>query len=106
MYLKKNQQCGFPGTKNSLFMVYRLADMQRISVSNIPLQKDGNIHISLYLQAFSRMAIFNFTDFPKAQLYEPIGPMKLEMSSDWVGGIRAAKSIPRMVNLASQNYPR
>lgn len=85
-------------------MVYRLADMQRIHVSNIHLQKGRNIHISLYLQAFSRMAIFNFTDFPKAQLQEPIGPMKLKMSSDWFGGIRATKSIQRTVNLASLNY--
>lgn len=85
-------------------MVYRLADMQRICVSNTPLQKYRNIDISLYLQAFSRMAIFNFTDFPKAQLHEPIGPMKLKMSSDWFVGIRATESIHRMVNLASLNY--
>lgn len=85
-------------------MVYRLADMQRICVSNISLQKDRNMHISLYLQPFSRMAIFNFTDFPEAQLHEPNGPMKLKMSSDWFGGIRATKSIHRTVNLASLNY--
>lgn len=75
-------------------MVYGLADMQRICVSNISLQKDRNIHISLYFQAFSRMAIFNFTGFPKAQLHEPIGPMKLKMSSDRFRGIRATKSMP------------
>lgn len=78
--------------------------MQRICVSNISLQKGRDIHISLYLQAFSRMAIFNFTDFPKAQLHEPIGSMKLKMSSDWFEGIRATKSIHRMVNLASLNF--
>lgn len=76
--------------------------MQRICVSNISLQKSRNIHVSLYLQAFSKMAIFNFTDFPKAQLHEPIASMKLKMSSDWFEGIRATKRIHGIVNLASE----
>lgn len=85
-------------------MAYRLVDMQRICVSNISLQKDKKIYISLYLQGLGRMAIFNFTGFPNAQLHEPIGLMKLKMSSDWFGGIRATKSRHWMVNLPSLNY--
>lgn len=90
--------------KNSLFMAYRLVDMQRICVSNVSLLKDRNIYISLYLQALGRMAIFNFTGFPNAQLHEPIGSMKLKTSSDWFGGIRATKSSHRMVNSPSLSY--
>lgn len=100
----KNPESLIPWNKNSLFMVYRLANMQRICVSNISLQQGRNIHISLYLQAFTRMAIFNFTHFPKAHLHEPLGSMILKMSSDWFERIRSTKKIHRMLNLASLNY--
>lgn len=48
-------------------------------------------HVSLHLQAFRRMTIFNFTGFPEGLLQQPIGSTKSKMRSDGFGGIRTSE---------------
>ena len=47
--------------------------------------------VSLRRQAFRRMPIFNFTDFPEGPLQQPIGSMKLKMRPDGFGGIKTSE---------------
>lgn len=47
--------------------------------------------MSLHLQAFRRMPIFNFTGFPEGPLQQLIGSMKLKMRPDGLGRIRASE---------------
>lgn len=72
-----------------LFSVCELFNTQSMQVLSSCGQRDS--HVSLHLQAFRRMTIFNFTGFPEGLLQQPIGSTKLKMRSDGFGGIRTSE---------------